>query len=457
VKKLILSLSFVFIIGGMLLPHTALASQQVIMGHDFSPTTSASNQVSILFAAQGGQTTLDSSTTMPFAGTISSLYMSVDIPTSGTQSWTMTLLKNKVTTAITCTVNSSSATNAIGNQICSDTSDTVSFVAGDHFALQTTPANTPGGADMSYSMIITPTTANDTLLGAESPGSIDTANETYAPFDRLITAPVTTQASSTALVFGEAGTIKKIYAAMIAPTGNGPTRAFTFLDGIVAPSSPALASTSLTCTISNASICNDTVDTVSVAQGDLFDLASVPTGTPGGIRYGVGVDFVPTVPGDFDLITGAVSNGTIAITSTRWFVPTGGLGGALKEASTSSITNAMTVTSMYAWIGNAAGGASTRTFVVMKNQASTTISCVMTGSANTCNATGSAVFNAGDTIDIKEFAAGAGGATDNGYSVAVVANTNPTTPSTPAARTLRLFQGFKIKLVSGTLKLLQKQ
>ena len=168
-----------------------------------------------------------------------------------------------------------------------------------------------------------PTNAYDTYLAAESAGTLNTSLEAFYPFSFIATvAPITgAQASTTPQVLGEAGTLKNLYASLTSTTGSGKTQAFTVMNGLISASSPALASSTLACTVSNGTTCNDTTDSASVSGGNLIDLANTPTGTPGGAQYGAGVDFVPSISGDFDLLYS--NNTSVGSNTTRYLNPSG--------------------------------------------------------------------------------------------------------------------------------------
>jgi len=66
-----------------------------------------------------------------------------------------------------------------------------------------------------------------------------------------------------------------------------------------------------------------------------------------------------------------------------------------------SVIASGTVTAMKIQLSAAAGGAGTSyTFTVRKNGTNTDVSCQITGTATTCNDTGSASFAAGDLFSI---------------------------------------------------------
>ncbi|HTY43000.1 MAG TPA: hypothetical protein VMH79_14090, partial [Thermoanaerobaculia bacterium] len=73
---------------------------------------------------------------MPRAGTVEDFYIFIETAPGGTASWTFTLRKNGADTALTCTVSGT-------NQICSDTTHSVTFAAGDLVSVREASANGP--------------------------------------------------------------------------------------------------------------------------------------------------------------------------------------------------------------------------------------------------------------------------------------------------------------------------
>lgn len=74
--------------------------------------------------------------------TISKFYVAIQTaPTGATKSWTFTVRKNAADTALTCTITDTAVT-------ASDTSNSVSFTAGDYLTIKMVPANTPSASGL---------------------------------------------------------------------------------------------------------------------------------------------------------------------------------------------------------------------------------------------------------------------------------------------------------------------
>ena len=87
------------------------------------------NSTTYLPLGASAQSTTEGNVVTPFtAGTLSNLSIKVGATPSGGDSWTMTVRKNNVATALTCTV-------ASGTSTCTSAASVV-FVAGDLISLQ---------------------------------------------------------------------------------------------------------------------------------------------------------------------------------------------------------------------------------------------------------------------------------------------------------------------------------
>lgn len=85
---------------------------------------------------------------MPYACTVSKLYVSLDVVTGAATTWTVTVRKNAADTAVTCAL-----TNVRAG---SDTTHSVAFAAGDLCAIKAVPTSTPGGAYLNWSFRVKP-------------------------------------------------------------------------------------------------------------------------------------------------------------------------------------------------------------------------------------------------------------------------------------------------------------
>jgi len=103
-----------------------------------------------LFA--GNQSAVESNVQniMPTAGTVQSFYVFIQNPTLVGASWTLTLRKNGVDTAINCTIAGATALT------CSDTTHSVVFVAGDLITVSEASTGNPSPTRGQWTAVFAP-------------------------------------------------------------------------------------------------------------------------------------------------------------------------------------------------------------------------------------------------------------------------------------------------------------
>jgi hypothetical protein len=103
----------------------------------------------------------DAENVMPTAGTIDNLYLSFDGTAGAGKSYTLTLYKNGIATALTANISNSTITP--------DTTHSVSFIAGDTLSIQSVPSGTPSGIRAFWSLRFSPTTDGESIMFAQGP------------------------------------------------------------------------------------------------------------------------------------------------------------------------------------------------------------------------------------------------------------------------------------------------
>lgn len=334
------------------------------------------------------------------AGTIDSLYVKLSgAPGTGGsgKSYTFTLRKNGVDTALTCTITDTATT---GN----DTGHSVSFAAGDILTIGVTPANTPTARNASLVMRFSGNTANESVfLCGSRGGNLSTTTTQYTGIGGQQGLNATEARRRNVIPTG--GTIKNLYVKLSTAPGAGTSRTFTlYKNG---------SATALTCTVSDAATtANDTTHSVSVAAGDEVSLESTLTGTPAASRLGAGLTFVATTDGE-SVIMGTYngSNETAGAPDNAATNYAGVLGlawsasEALASNGNPNIGIACTLKKMYVACTTAPGAGNTYTFDVRVNAASPAndLSVAISGAAATTgNDTSNTVTVAdGDEIGIR--------------------------------------------------------
>lgn len=102
-----------------------------------------------MFAGNQSATERSVQNIMPTAGTVKNFYVFVENAPGGTTSWTLTLRKNNVDTAVTCTVMGA-------GQTCSDTVNTAVFAAGDLISVRESSSGSPANSAGQWTAVFAP-------------------------------------------------------------------------------------------------------------------------------------------------------------------------------------------------------------------------------------------------------------------------------------------------------------
>ncbi len=89
---------------------------------------------------------------MPTAGTIKNLWAFIEAAPGVGSSWTFTIRKNGVDTAVACTVTGTGA----ANQKCSDTTHSVVFAAGDLISVRESSTGAPATGAGQWTAVFAP-------------------------------------------------------------------------------------------------------------------------------------------------------------------------------------------------------------------------------------------------------------------------------------------------------------
>lgn len=358
---------------------------QVFLGGSTSNASgSADSFIPVNYGAQN-VAAADKFTVFPLGGNISTMRVKVNgtAPT-GAQTWTVTLLKNGSDTASECVINSgSSGTCSI--------SATVSYSAGDYGAVRIRPANTPTSARIQVAFLFQPATPNDTVVSAFISGLSTSATQAQVPYTSASVGAVSTRRYPP---LPDGGTIDKFYVAGIDPDNGAGTQSYAYTldkNGSSAGSPP-------TCTVSDgATTCNDTSHSQSVAAADDVQVQSVPSNTPIAGISGYGYRFVPTTAGHFML--GYGTQNVDHATNTFYFPVTGASsGGVATESQAQLRALAMTIKNLYVKLGTAPGAGKSRAFTLRKGGVDTALTCTVSDTATTCNATGASISISDDDL-----------------------------------------------------------
>lgn len=229
------------------------------------------------------QSATSATTPVSVAGVVSNLVVRLPVALTGGQSWTFTIQKNGVDTAVTCTVTSSGL-------IASDSANTVTFAVGDTIQIKSVPTGTPNAQTvLAISFLFTASAGQNGVFFSRVVGSVISGTPTYSNLgsqagggassgNRTGTMPCT-------------GTISRMDVRLNNAPGVGTSRTTTLVVNGV--------DTALTVIISDTNTTGSIVlgSPLTLNTGDSFYIRYDTTSTVAATVC-VGTDWVPAVAGD---------------------------------------------------------------------------------------------------------------------------------------------------------------
>ena len=201
---------------------------------------------------------------VPTSGTIKNMYAQLTNFPGGTASRTFTVRKNKVDTALALTI--FAAQNSKSN-----TSDTVSVVAGDRISIKSTLANNPISDLVKIGLTFVADTDGEFMLLSSDQTLLRLSGTRYASMSAGSRLSILLVANSEQLA-GDAMDIKKVYVHLsIAPASGNDYDFRMFKNG---------SSTALTCNIADAATTCNHSSTIAIAAGDRLNTRIIPTSLP---------------------------------------------------------------------------------------------------------------------------------------------------------------------------------
>lgn len=205
---------------------------------------------------------------VPTDGTFSNFYAEAASAAGGGKSLTATVRKNLGDTALTTTISGATQTSN------SDLTHSFSVVAGDVVCIAVTPSGTPTVSKMKFNIQFNPTVDGEFFLPSSSLSSPSTsAANNKAPIIVNGSSSWSSTDNTTSQVYTNDMTITGIAAYAINAPGSGKSLAVKM--------TAAAVDTAVTTTIADTAQ-TATADgfSVSLADGDRFNIVNTPSGTP---------------------------------------------------------------------------------------------------------------------------------------------------------------------------------
>jgi hypothetical protein len=322
---------------------------------------------------------------MPCAGVISKMRVFLAAAPGTDNSWELCVMKNAIATDLKVTISNSATTG-------DNTSDSVSFSAGDLISVRFTPTSSPTntGAN-SYTVVLTTTDGKSIIIG--STGTSNMVNNAA----RFVSPFAAGTAGAASVTYGQiqaatAGVLSNLYVSIGAAAG--ADKSYTFAVGLNGSDGDISVVISGDSQVLNS----DTTHTTTIAAGDLVNMHITPTGTPTATTAQWAMVFTPTTAGESwhnYLNFNSIAAGT------TYYAPADGGGGLTITSETYFVRMpACTVKNLYPRMRVAPGSGNSVVFTARKNSADQTLTATIVDTATVASDTAHS-FSCADGDDLQ--------------------------------------------------------
>jgi len=255
------------------------AAQSVLIGNGDDTTITGSRFLFLTGTSVRDTNDEDAGMIVPMGGTFKSLYVELSGDAGASASYTFTIrnVTDASDTAITCTITGGS------DDFCNDTSNTVQVGTdtnedvGDIYTLSVTESGTGAAVYVWYGIVFQSDTDGEFIIAGVTDNALNASSTEFNGPQNADTSWSGTESSRDQPIQGVASggdSLKALYVHLSAAPGtSGDAYTFTLND--------ATSATALSCQVLNtATTCNDTGETVNVADDNFLSMESAPAVTP---------------------------------------------------------------------------------------------------------------------------------------------------------------------------------
>lgn len=289
----------------------------------------------------------------PSAGKVGNLRVALEDAPGAGNSWTFALMVDGVASALTVTISGTGTTG-------SDVSNKVSISAGETVSLRQIPSSTPTATVPRFTMVFTGNVANESVIMAWNGAiALNSGADEYQPMHVGVGGARSTTELDMQQMCAAPGTIKNMYVKLTAAPDPGDTDGYTFT------ARKGGASQSLTVNITGDSTTgNDTVNSFSVAAGDLLNhliepSATAPSATP---NAAISVTFVADTDGESLVMGGSDDDIHASITEHILLIPFADANWGAGEEAQRTILDACILRKLYVELENQPGSGNSFAF-----------------------------------------------------------------------------------------------
>jgi hypothetical protein len=327
------------------------------------------------------------------------------IASGASRSMNVTVVKNGVDSAMTCTI-------LEATQTCSYTAASLAVAAGDTFAIKFTQKNVPSTGRVAISFIFASNVATDDVILGHIITASTSAKQVVLPDTTSVGGTDTIRLYS---VMPNDGTIDKLYVSSNAPSGSADAKKYTYAIG------KGATSQTTTCDIQGLAVdCSDTSNSFTVlgstggspstTVGDPIQFQATPSGTPNSATAAFGARVVWGTANRFGFL-GSFAVANNAASAFYYTISGGSASGSTTEANAQAYSHAMTMKKMAVKLLTAPGPAHSRTFTFRVDSADTALTCTIADTDTSCDIEADVAVTEGQRLATADVPAGSGTAT----------------------------------------------
>ncbi len=357
----------------LLIANTAWGMDTPLFHHSSNTPSNSATSYAPVYATTGspGWTTTAANeltlqaNKLPLGGTIKGLQVKFLSPiTQG--SYTITVRKNAVDTAVTC---------AVTDQECTDLISTVSVSLDDKIAYKLVPSGSPVASAVLITVLFDSGNTGKSLFVFNQNGTVNGSANRFSGV--MASGSINSTEANVSQRVTSAGTLSGLGCYSNAAPGAGTSYAVTvMLNGVATNLEATLSDTGTACT-------PDTSDSVAIAVNDLISYRYAPSNTPAAIQIKPSMVFTPTIDGESMVM---FANPTSPSTTVANYAYTTGLAAfTATEADTQVLTPAAVFKNLYVSGTTAPGAAKSYTYALRLDGASQLLTTSISGAAQTSN------------------------------------------------------------------------
>jgi hypothetical protein len=328
----------------------------------------------------------------------------------------LTIMKNGVATTLQVIISDT-------NTFATDTTNSVSYVAGDTLSIQCVPSTTIApAASSAQSWNVAVTTANLTAPILSALAGASTTVTQYASLTAGHVSALGWSATETdsEIIIPTGGTISDFYVKLSSTPGTSKSYQFTIMQN----GSASAIDLTLSGAVGSGS---DTTNSISVSAGDVITIRCIPTNTPiSQTSMAFGLVFTPTTPGESFFGFGSTNAPSASATNYEQVLGVGNNAWTASESARTMVLGPYTLKKIYVKLGTAPGVGASRTIALRKAGATTALSVTIADANTTGNAAADITYAQGDTITYISSVSGTPVADTGGVHTGVLIYAAPT-------------------------------